>query len=191
VIRVGIAPARWFSDDHAGAQPANDSHKAAHRLARGSLGKRVPVLIRGCPRHLRIPVAQHAHLCDPKQSTHKYLCNPCVLPSPLQMDRGSDLGTWPTTRVVCPCPVRSCAICTSPGPKRWMVPFPRPISASPDRVIMYCRTTLWDTIFLPVGRGQMEKGVDQIIGARQKHKGMSWSSTGSKALGIFKVVELN
>jgi hypothetical protein len=37
----------------------------------------------------------------------------------------------------------------------------------------------------------MEKGVDQVIGARQKHKGMSWSPTGSKALGILKVVELN
>jgi len=56
---------------------------------------------------------------------------------------------------------------------------------------MYCRKTLWDTIFLPVGRGRMEKGVDQIIGTRQKHKGMSWSSTGSKVLGIFKMVELN
>jgi len=32
---------------------------------------------------------------------------------------------------------------------------------------------------------------DQVIGARQKHKGMSWSLTGSKALGILKVVELN
>src|SRR6266581_319174 len=48
-------------------------------------------------------------------------------------------GTWPTTRVVCPCPVRSSAIFTSPGPRRWMVPSPRPISASPDRVMMYCR----------------------------------------------------
>src|SRR5207249_4678885 len=48
-------------------------------------------------------------------------------------------GTWPTTRVVCPCPVRSSAIFTSPGPRRWMVPSPKPISASPDRVMMYCR----------------------------------------------------
>ena len=30
-----------------------------------------------------------------------------------------------------------------------------------------------------------------VIGVRQKHKGMSWSPTGSKALGILKVVELN
>ena len=27
--------------------------------------------------------------------------------------------------------------------------------------------------------------------ARQQHKGMSWSPTGSKALGILRVVELN
>lgn len=43
----------------------------------------------------------------------------------------------------------------------------------------------------PIGSGRMEKGVEQVIGARQKHKGMSWSPTGSKALGILKVVELN
>ncbi len=43
----------------------------------------------------------------------------------------------------------------------------------------------------PIGSGRMEKGVDQVIGARQKHKGRSWSPTGSKALGILKVVELN
>ena len=42
-----------------------------------------------------------------------------------------------------------------------------------------------------IGSGRMEKGVDQVIGVRQKHKGMSWSPTGSKALGILKVVELN
>jgi hypothetical protein len=43
----------------------------------------------------------------------------------------------------------------------------------------------------PMGSGQMEKGVDRAIGARQKHKEMCWSLTGSKALGILKVVELN
>jgi len=43
----------------------------------------------------------------------------------------------------------------------------------------------------PIGSGRMEKGVDQVIGARQKSKSMSWSPTGSKALGILKVVELN
>ncbi|HEY7496743.1 MAG TPA: hypothetical protein VIH59_37265 [Candidatus Tectomicrobia bacterium] len=39
--------------------------------------------------------------------------------------------------------------------------------------------------------GRMEKGVDQVIGARQKHKGMSWSPTGSKTLGILQLVALN
>jgi DNA-binding Xre family transcriptional regulator len=43
----------------------------------------------------------------------------------------------------------------------------------------------------PIGSGRMEKGVDQVIGLRQKKKGMSWSPAGSKALGILKVVELN
>ena len=43
----------------------------------------------------------------------------------------------------------------------------------------------------PIGSGRMEKAVDQVIGARQKSKDMSWSPMGSKALGILKVVELN
>lgn len=42
-----------------------------------------------------------------------------------------------------------------------------------------------------IGSGRMEKGVDQVIGFRQKKKGCSWSSIGSKALAILKVVELN
>src|SRR5262245_17679970 len=42
-----------------------------------------------------------------------------------------------------------------------------------------------------IGSGRMEKGVDQVIGARQKSNGMSRRPTGSKALGILKVVELN
>jgi len=42
-----------------------------------------------------------------------------------------------------------------------------------------------------IGSGRMEKGVDQVIGARQQGKGMSWSPVGSKALGLLKVVELN
>jgi hypothetical protein len=42
-----------------------------------------------------------------------------------------------------------------------------------------------------MGSGRMEKGVDQVIGARQKHKGMSGSPTGRKALGILQVVELH
>jgi hypothetical protein len=43
----------------------------------------------------------------------------------------------------------------------------------------------------PIGSGRMEKGVDQVIGARQKQRGMRWSPTGRKALGILKVVERN
>jgi hypothetical protein len=43
----------------------------------------------------------------------------------------------------------------------------------------------------PVGSGRMEKGVDQVIGHRQKKKGMAWSAKGSKALAILKVMELN
>jgi hypothetical protein len=42
-----------------------------------------------------------------------------------------------------------------------------------------------------IGSGRMEKGVDQVIGFRQKKKGMSWSEKGSKSLGILKVAELN
>lgn len=42
-----------------------------------------------------------------------------------------------------------------------------------------------------IGSGRMEKGVDTVIGHRQKHKGMSWSSLGSKALAILKVIECN
>ncbi|MBF0228710.1 MAG: hypothetical protein HQK63_03845, partial [Desulfamplus sp.] len=42
-----------------------------------------------------------------------------------------------------------------------------------------------------IGSGRMEKGVDIVIGRRQKDNGMSWSESGSKALGILKVNELN
>ncbi|MDJ0593582.1 MAG: UPF0236 family protein, partial [Pleurocapsa sp. MO_226.B13] len=42
-----------------------------------------------------------------------------------------------------------------------------------------------------IGSGRMEKGVDLVIGNRQKHKGMSWSALGSKALAILKVTECN
>jgi len=38
-----------------------------------------------------------------------------------------------------------------------------------------------------IGSGRMEKGVDQVIGYRQKKKGMSWVKKGSKALAILKV----
>ena len=42
-----------------------------------------------------------------------------------------------------------------------------------------------------IGSGRIEKGVDQVVGMRQKHKGMSWSKKGSQALGILKTCELN
>lgn len=42
-----------------------------------------------------------------------------------------------------------------------------------------------------IGSGRMEKGVDQVIGHRQKKKGMSWRQKGSKSLAILKTVELN
>ena len=42
-----------------------------------------------------------------------------------------------------------------------------------------------------IGSGRRSKVVDTVIGHRQKHKGMSWSELGSKALAILKVTECN
>ena len=42
-----------------------------------------------------------------------------------------------------------------------------------------------------IGSGRIEKGCDQVIGHRQKKKGMSWREVGSRSLGILKVAELN
>jgi hypothetical protein len=42
-----------------------------------------------------------------------------------------------------------------------------------------------------IGSGRIEKCGDQVIGHRQKKKGMSWSKVGSRSLGILKVAELN
>jgi hypothetical protein len=42
-----------------------------------------------------------------------------------------------------------------------------------------------------IGSGRVEKGVDVVVGHRQKNKGMSWSEKGSRALAVLKVVELN
>lgn len=42
-----------------------------------------------------------------------------------------------------------------------------------------------------IGSGRMEKAVDVAVGIRQKKKGMSWSESGSRALSLLKVVELN
>ena len=43
----------------------------------------------------------------------------------------------------------------------------------------------------PIGSGRMEKAVDQVVGMRQKKKGMSWSQVGSHALALLKIAELN
>jgi hypothetical protein len=43
----------------------------------------------------------------------------------------------------------------------------------------------------PIGSGRMEKAVDQVIGIRQKKKGMSWSEQGSQTLASLKIAELN
>ncbi len=45
-------------------------------------------------------------------------------------------------------------------------------------------------------KGAVRRAVDQVIGHRQKKKGMTvrraaWSAKGSKALAVLKVVELN
>lgn len=42
-----------------------------------------------------------------------------------------------------------------------------------------------------IGSGRMEKAVDQVIGHRQKRKGMSWRPEGSRALALLKVLEPN
>lgn len=42
-----------------------------------------------------------------------------------------------------------------------------------------------------VDSGKAEVSVNQVIGSRQKKKGMSWTPKGSYALGIIKTLELN
>ncbi|MEM9847545.1 MAG: hypothetical protein AAF847_06630, partial [Bacteroidota bacterium] len=42
-----------------------------------------------------------------------------------------------------------------------------------------------------IGSGRAESSVNQVIGLRQKNKGMSWTPRGSKALGILKSLEMN
>ena len=42
-----------------------------------------------------------------------------------------------------------------------------------------------------IGSGRMEKGVDQVIGQRQKDNGMSWSKLGSYALGMVTAYRAN
>jgi len=42
-----------------------------------------------------------------------------------------------------------------------------------------------------IGSGLIENGVNQIVGKRQKNKGMSWRPKGSKAIAILKSTEYN
>jgi hypothetical protein len=42
-----------------------------------------------------------------------------------------------------------------------------------------------------IGSGRMEKGVDQVIGRRQKGKGMSWTLSGTHSLAVLTCAELN
>ena len=43
----------------------------------------------------------------------------------------------------------------------------------------------------PIGSGRMEKAVDQVVGLRQKNRGMSWTKAGSRALALLTVARLN
>lgn len=42
-----------------------------------------------------------------------------------------------------------------------------------------------------IGSGQAENSVNEVIGARQKKKAMSWRRAGSKSLAVLKTLELN
>lgn len=43
----------------------------------------------------------------------------------------------------------------------------------------------------PIGSGRMEKAVAQVIGLRQKNRGMAWTKAGSRALALLTVAKLN
>jgi hypothetical protein len=57
-----------------------------------------------------------------------------------------------------------------------------------DTIIDYSRRA---KVKKTIGSGRMEKGVDQVIGIRQKDKGMSWSKSGSYALGMLTAYHAN
>jgi hypothetical protein len=42
-----------------------------------------------------------------------------------------------------------------------------------------------------IGSGRIEKGVDQVVGHRQKGKGMSWTLAGTRALALLQTRQLN
>ncbi len=52
---------------------------------------------------------------------------------------------------------------------------------------MNCVVKLAKRLVVDVG----QKELTSVIGNRQKHKGMSWSALGSRALAILKVIECN
>ncbi|MEO7717611.1 MAG: hypothetical protein ABIY70_15540 [Capsulimonas sp.] len=68
-----------------------------------------------------------------------------------------------------------------------------------DDLIGYLEKHAWEIIDYEkrrdagksIGSGRMEKGVDQIVGQRQKQKAMSWSDRGSKALALLHTALLN
>jgi len=47
------------------------------------------------------------------------------------------------------------------------------------------------TLVEPIQLPAVNPEVDQVIGCRQKKKGMSWRPKGSKLLAILKIFELN
>ncbi len=57
-----------------------------------------------------------------------------------------------------------------------------------DEIIDYNRRK---KIGKTIGSGKIEKTVDQLIGLRQKRKGMSWVERGSRSLARLRCVELN
>lgn len=63
-----------------------------------------------------------------------------------------------------------------------------PVTKHQSEIIDYQRRA---QVGKSIGSGRMEKAVDQVIGHRQKHKGMSWRPQGSRALALLKVLELN
>jgi hypothetical protein len=42
-----------------------------------------------------------------------------------------------------------------------------------------------------IGSGRAEKAGDQVVGRRQKDRGMSWTKAGGRALALLKTAELN
>jgi hypothetical protein len=87
-------------------------------------------------------------------------------------------GTWPTTRVVWPCPVWSSAIFISPGPRRWIVPSRRPMSAAPDRVMTYCRRgAVCQSRNVP---GGVERNTTPVAPWRVVHSG--WDARSSSSM---------